>query len=886
MNTVNKSYLDTNQIIKRSAFIPMLKTALDARQDQFARQACLSWLANFPGDLYVSFLYASSLVNLGDLELAITILDKISKVDPEFYEAISLLDSLTSVDSPVKTAIVSILQYLSRKTSTPLYPAPWLSDLEKARQAFENNILEDAEKFTLDALTYDPPTPLPNILHLKIEKQKSNTSLIDTLGNIYSLKWPNTVQIRLLTALNQLDLGQETNAVDNLHWCAVHDTTGQVVTRILGGNHRFTPLWPSDLEIYLDVPVPSQVAASLGWNRLSSGFSTPDESLFAAEQLNNDPVEAIDPITAETGKGTPFKGIGQPNDHEFALDSTVPLTPENRKNEIQEEFDGLAKKVKKSTISNTDTRYPTYVILSSKTALVSKYGENTTQVLGQLFNELSTKIINSGGWDSIVFYPDDSASSIALGTNPITNNDPWKIKLALRQLDESLSKKGEMIGAVLIVGGDEIVPFHKLPNPTDDFDTAVPSDNPYATLDENYYVPQWPVGRIPDEKGPDAGFLIEQFRRLISEYSAKSKSNASSKGGMISWFASFLASIFGSDQVRISTNESIGYSAEVWQMTSEAVFDTISAAKKLITCPPVTSKNLDLHRRPARKFGYYNLHGLQDGPDWYGQKNPLRTNDELDYPVAISPNQLGREITSSEIVFSEACYGAHIIDKQADDSMALKFLSTGTRCMLGSTCIAYGSVVRPLIAADLLANEFWRQILGGISTGYALMRAKINLTQMMIKKQGYLDGEDQKTILSFVLFGDPLASLHGIKGIAKPLVRAKTVPDLRLINDSNEEVSFEETGLPDEILTEVKAVVSKYLPGLQNGEFSFNTQNSIGKFIMSTNDKNKGQPKQGDRQNYVVTLKKSISQDKINHQSFARMTLNRRGKIIKLAMSR
>ena len=39
-------------------------------------------------------------------------------------------------------------------------------------------------------------------------------------------------------------------------------------------------------------------------------------------------------------------------------------------------------------------------------------------------------------------------------------------------------------------------------------------------------------------------------------------------------------------------------------------------------------------------------------------------------------------------------------------------------------------------------------------------------------------------------------------------------------------------------------------------------------------------------QRYVVTLKKSIPQDSITHQSFARMTLNKRGKIIKLAVSR
>ena len=82
------------------------------------------------------------------------------------------------------------------------------------------------------------------------------------------------------------------------------------------------------------------------------------------------------------------------------------------------------------------------------------------------------------------------------------------MKLSLADLDQALAKKGQMIGALVIVGGPDIVPFHHLPNPTDDIDKDVPSDNPYATLDSNYFVPEWPVGRIPGEAGKDAGFAV------------------------------------------------------------------------------------------------------------------------------------------------------------------------------------------------------------------------------------------------------------------------------------------------------------------------------------------------------------------------------------------
>ena len=79
--------------------------------------------------------------------------------------------------------------------------------------------------------------------------------------------------------------------------------------------------------------------------------------------------------------------------------------------------------------------------------------------------------------------------------------------------------------------------------------------------------------------------------------------------------------------------------------------------------------------------------------------------------------------------------------------------------VVGSTCIAYGAVATPLVAADLLGNYFWQQMKGGRTAGEALMLAKIDMAREMIKRQGFLDAEDQKTLLSFVLYGDPLATL-------------------------------------------------------------------------------------------------------------------------------
>ena len=123
---------------------------------------------------------------------------------------------------------------------------------------------------------------------------------------------------------------------------------------------------------------------------------------------------------------------------------------------------------------------------------------------------LASAIRKQQTWDALTFLPDDPNSAAANGVKPVPYNDPWKIKLTLTDLDAALAKKGEMIGAVLILGGPEIVPFHRLPNPTNDGDPDVASDNPYASLDQIYFHPRlagWPfTGRMQFGCRPASGF--------------------------------------------------------------------------------------------------------------------------------------------------------------------------------------------------------------------------------------------------------------------------------------------------------------------------------------------------------------------------------------------
>ena len=249
-------------------------------------------------------------------------------------------------------------------------------------------------------------------------------------------------------------------------------------------------------------------------------------------------------------------------------------------------------------------------------------------------------------------------------------------------------------------------------------------------------------------------------------------------------------------------------------------------------------------------------------------------------------------------------YGAHVLGKDIEESLALKFLVSGSHAVVGSTCTSYGSISPPLIAADLLGHTFWKYLRDGLSTGAAFRRAKIQMAREMLRRQGYLDGEDQKTLISFVLYGDPLAKFtvyeHINKSVYRPLKRAskmRTVCDratgeCRLVSD--------EQAIPTEVMAQVKHVVDQYLPGMKDAQVSFSNEvagcaNSCSNCASGqVQDKKKKIKKSGRK---VITLSKNVpvsSGDKsphINdniliHRHYARLTLDKYGKLVKLAVSR
>jgi hypothetical protein len=323
-----------------------------------------------------------------------------------------------------------------------------------------------------------------------------------------------------------------------------------------------------------------------------------------------------------------------------------------------------------------------------------------------------------------------------------------------------------------------------------------------------------------------------------------------------------------------------GYSAQVWRRSSTAVFRPVGSPGHLYISPPVTNDSVEVERLLSPQLGYYNLHGLEDSGEWYGQRDPSETRDGADYPVALSPKELKKNGHAPHVVFSEACYGSNIIDKTEDDALCLKFLSLGTLSVVGSTAISYGAMSTPLIAADLLGNYFWQQLKAGKSAGESLMLAKIDMAREVVRRQGCLDAEDQKTLLSFVLYGDPMVTIDGTHKRAKYGLRLKKQPIIKVA----EELPLEQVPagmIGDAVLAQVKAHLQDYLPGIDSAGMQIRQQVLNGHGSIARGGKNLDV-----QERYVVTFHKQIPTIRQVHRHYARATLSAEGKLMKLAVSR
>jgi hypothetical protein len=457
---------------------------------------------------------------------------------------------------------------------------------------------------------------------------------------------------------------------------------------------------------------------------------------------------------------------------------------------------------------------PVYVIVSSRKALTDKYGQNGFERLDLDLHDLKQAVEAGVGIEAIVLYVDDEASLRPFDVDPVDGANPYKVKILIDSVDEQLVGRGQRIRYLLIVGGDRIIPFHRLPNPVEDQDALVHSDNPYACRDGNYLVPDRAIGRLPDEEsdgprpsGPGAdGSSLRFLHSVIQTAADAHRTRATSKGLLEALYAALHFLRMGPVNGR-----GLGYSASIWRKASRAVFLTIGDDSQLRTSPPLTYEGFRVVDRPH--FTFFNLHGIEDGPNWYGQRDALFPADYPLFPLALRPQDLRMDEYAGSVVLTEACYGANILGKTAVDSIALRLLAARALAVVGSTKVSYGSIAPPLLGADLIGKYFWEGLRARLGPGDALKYAKVSLAQEMQRRQGYLDGEDQKALISFVLYGDPLLPTSAVDGRVPAMSLAKSLcPPIICGRESD----LQDGVVSDDLVASVKGQIETSLPHMKH----------------------------------------------------------------------
>lgn len=854
----------------RETFVSLLHAAGLARRFDFARSVATDWLTAWPGDQEVRLQLARSELDLGLVKPATDRLLEIVGADPECVDGYALLiRACRQTGDTLRPTLYEICRQALTEGSPDLANSPaWGLPLARAIRALSDGDPTEAIRASQEALTYDPSLPLPAIVAVKAQLAAGDFPAATRIAGVARQRWPECLGFQLIVAIAGLSTDQPSPSVAALHRLASADPVGIVADSLLGPAHPYRRLWPAKLEAGLNRPVPAAVAAVLGGTALAEpARSSPSPEPRPEKSAVHGHRKMPSPEPGENFQG-PDPG-----------DQVVPPVGAETLIAVQTEFERLAQRLNaRQPGVGQDQRLPAYIVLSSHTRLVQELGEPAFARVDEAIAALLDAVRRKRSWAAYRFYVDDPKYLAPFGLVPCDPANAWQIKLRLADLDQALKARGEMVGAVLIVGGHNIIPFHLLPNPTDDDDEHVPSDNPYATSDENYFAPEWPVGRLPSDT--EVSLLVAALHNATQAH----RDSVRAFGGVGVWFRDRLGRFLRPEPV------AVGYSASIWRKASLAVFRAIGAPRSLITSPPAQAGAMpEAIGRPS-SLSYFNLHGIADAPEWFGQRDPLRDQSGgSDFPVALRPQDVVNGGRAPKVVFTEACYGAHVIGKTSETALSLKFLSSGSHGVIGSTKISYGAISPPLIAADLIGRLFWDELRRGSPVGEALRRAKLKLVSEMHGRQGFLDGEDQKTLISFVLYGDPLFALDKSGRIAtgKQVPRSLERPELLKTACALGGPDLL-TAEPDSAATEkVRAIVAKYLPSMADANCTLRTQH------WGCSDPNHACPSQqigmksvGSNEVYVLTLGKQVVGTAQLHPRYARLTMDKSGKLLKLAVSR
>lgn len=350
----------------------------------------------------------------------------------------------------------------------------------------------------------------------------------------------------------------------------------------------------------------------------------------------------------------------------------------------------------------------------------------------------------------------------------LSPSEPWQThqRLLTDRYVYDVEQQHLDVDYLFIIGGHDIIPMPKVPNyiASEQHNATVDTDMPYGYLYGSQTQPllesgelfclqaMLHIGRLPlatDAVPKDLFHYLEQNITVTENGFPKGKAYGQCDPHWKKVSELVMGDLL-SDDYNFSGNSNYIYQSLV---LSPSVTTTNEQYHPLLDHETL---HIDRFFNENAVLYYFNMHGgnFPDGPHFVGEIPPVTK----DYLPGISPRSLGNALLSN-IVVTEACYGARFIGATVENSMLLSAMRNKTMLYVGSSRVSFGNVDQNgmgISCADIIAKYFTNTFLEGLDAGQAFFISKYYAIHL--QPENILS---YTTTIEFNLFGDPTLTFYG-----------------------------------------------------------------------------------------------------------------------------
>ncbi len=382
------------------------------------------------------------------------------------------------------------------------------------------------------------------------------------------------------------------------------------------------------------------------------------------------------------------------------------------------------------------------LVVTHKGRLAKKYG---AKGLARIDKAVAASITSDAkrAIETHYVHLDDEAEMQKLGVTAMKGKvTPERCKNLIDKLHARLAP-----GYLVLLGSNDVIPHFSVDNPSyhegGDTDLEVPTDNPYACSRpysksdrKSYLISDRVIGRVPDLPESDDPAWLTDYLNVAA-----------------SWKMT-IADDYAED---------LCVCCDVWKESAKSCLAYMSREKsKLFISPPTLHGSQPLLKRHKARLHLIKCHGVPLGASFYGQNGN-------DYPEVLNSASLLNRTIHGTVVGAMCCYGAALFNP--DDPASVSpgappipsvYLRQGAYGYVGATTIAWVGLTA-MLCADWIVTSYLRDVLRGASLGRALLDSKQNLVKWINQQGRTPDLAEEKTLLQFLLLGDP--SIHTVSNV-------------------------------------------------------------------------------------------------------------------------